>query len=180
MPGSRTSQLFAALALLTASGILLAADVVYVVVALLAALVGPGTVLGTFLDLAFPYLAAGVVLTILVAVSGLGVAWVLARGVVDLGTGRLQAVAEELERHEPDIEGLVSVVTRGERPPPKSDEEALADLRERYAGGEIDDGTFERELERILGEEPEDADPARTGRTGRPARSGEMERVDHR
>lgn len=175
MPSSRASRLFASLAVLAVSAILLAGLVVYVLVALLAALAGEGTVLGTLLDLAFPVLAAGVVLTILVAVSGLGVAWAAARTAADFGAGRFARAVAHLERRESDLDGLLAGVDwdewmpeRAEGSSAESEADALADLRERYAAGELGDEAFERELERILGGESSGAGggPSDDGRTG--------------
>jgi hypothetical protein len=67
-------------------------------------------------------------------------------------SARLQSVLERAERRYTPIEAveLSSLVAPPEPSAEERAEEALADLKRRYVAGEIDEGTFERKLDRLV------------------------------
>ena len=94
--------------------------------------------------------------TAAVAVVAVGYLFVLpATAVVLSALGLFATEPEDWENGEPPV----TEPTASEADAPSNDADPLADLRERYARGDIDDVEFERKLDRLIQTEDVDVPP---------------------
>jgi membrane protein implicated in regulation of membrane protease activity len=152
MGRSGKSLFVASLLGLLVSGALLIVVLGYLAVVIYSALRTGTPIVGVLLDLAFPYLAIVGVLVVVTTVTAVGSGWGLLRRASIPRSARLQSVLEQAERRHTIVEafGLSSLVAPPEPSAEERAEEALADLKRRYVAGEIDEGTFERKLDRLV------------------------------
>ena len=151
-----------AIGTLLVSGGLLVVVLGYVSLVVYAALTAGVSLVGVVTDLAVPYLPIVAVLVVLLTVSTVGVSWGLLRRLSLPKSDRLGSAAERAEKRYPVLDelGIADALT----PPEPTTEEKLEALKRRYVTGEIDETTFERELDRFVADDSVDDERVRTER----------------
>jgi len=138
------------------SGSLLLFGVGYLGLVVVAGLLSGAPLVDLLLDVAAPaFLGTALLVTLLVA-SGVGVIRALARRVSMPTCPRLASVLGRIERAYPPL-GTLGLSDRFAPPRPSPEErteQALADLKRRYVDGEITEAEFERELDRLVADDP--------------------------
>jgi hypothetical protein len=126
------------------------------------ALLSLGGPLDALLVNVLPWAVGAAVLSVVEVALLAGIAYHLVRRVdVDVRGGRLQSLAEYVERHNARARSL-GLSSALDHPPERKREDALDALKRRDADGEIGDREFERRLGRLL--ETDDVDAARARR----------------
>lgn len=154
-----TRLLFGSLAGLLLSVLLFALVVGYAALVFVVALLTGAPLVGTLLDLAVPWLLVAGLLVVTGVGSLVGLLYGLARRATRFESERAAALAERTERGVPGLEGLG--LSGALAPPEPTAEEradrALAGLKEQYVAGEIDEGEFERRVDRLVASDEVDA-----------------------
>lgn len=161
---------------MSALGVLLSGGLLLVVVGYLGLIVYSGLMTGTpivtiLLELALPTLLAVAVLLVLLAISLIGMLWVLVHNASLPRRDRFSSLAAWVEREYPPVRAL-GLSELLEPPEPSADEraeQALAELKQQYIDGEITEAEFERKVDRLVTNES--IDEARATRERADARN---------
>ncbi|WP_049923213.1 SHOCT domain-containing protein [Halopiger djelfimassiliensis] len=142
---------------LSVLGVFLSGGLILVAVGYLGLLVYSGLVSETpivtlLLDIAIPVVVGIAVLVALLAVSCVGLLWVLVRNASLPRNDRIATIAERLEREYPPLRsvGLSELFTPPEPSAEEQAERALAELKQQYVDGEITEREFERKVDRLV------------------------------
>ncbi|WP_226482585.1 SHOCT domain-containing protein [Natrinema amylolyticum] len=166
---------------LSALGVLVSGGLLLAVVGYLGVLVYSGLVSGTpivtrLLEIAVPVLVTVALLVGLLAVSTVGVLWVLVQNASLPRSERVATLAERLEREYAPLRllGLSEFLSPPEPSADERAEEALADLKQRYVAGELTEAEFERKVDRLVA--ADSIDEARAARERNRVVDGETDR----
>ena len=104
------------------------------------------------LDIALPVLGGLAVVVALLALSGVGLLWVIVRSASLPRSDRIGALAKRAEREYPPLRalGLADLFTPPEPSADEQAEQALAELKRQYVDGEITEAEFERKVGRLV------------------------------
>lgn len=144
------------------SGGLLLATVGYLTLVVFSGLVTGAPIVGTLLELAIPVLVTVTLLIGLLAVSSVGLGWVLVQNASLPRSDRVTTLTERLEREYPPLTtlGLSEFLSPPEPSAEERTERALADLKQRYVDGEITEAEFERKVDRLVASDSVDDEHA--------------------
>lgn len=140
---------------LALSGALLLVVVGYVALLAYSAVTSGAPIVPVLLDIALPVLGSVAVLVAVLALSGVGLLWVVVQNASLPRSDRVATLLERVEQAYPPLRkiGLSTLVA----PPAPSAEEqadqALAALKHQYVSGEITEAEFERKVDRLVANE---------------------------
>ncbi|WP_222920161.1 SHOCT domain-containing protein [Natrinema sp. SYSU A 869] len=166
---------------LSVLGVLVSGGLLLAVVGYLGILVYSGLASGTpivtrLLEIAVPVLTAVTLLVGLLAVSTVGVLWVLVQNASLPRSDRMATLAERLEREYTPLQhlGLSEFLSPPEPSADERAEQALADLKQQYVAGDLTEAEFERKVDRLVANDS--IDEARAARERNRIVDGEADR----
>jgi uncharacterized membrane protein len=156
----------AALGVLLSAGLLVVL-VGYVGLVVYTALLTGAPIVSTLVDIALPTLLGLAVLTVLFAVSLVGLLYVLVQNASLPRSERIAALAERAEKEYSPLKvvGLSDLLTPPEPSADEQAERALARLKQQYVDGELSEEEFERKVDRLVSNDS--IDEARAARERR-------------